>query len=211
MKIEKINKQVSYITTKRKNFINIDETNEIGDSIEIKCKKGEQLTVFVNSEIVYQSIPDNVLIYPKNIWELLSQTKNWEIEDNIDNGFSYKNFYFYNQYGEDITVLFNKNGSIAIRVDYLDIDNIKDYHSPKVIENSLLEEMKDIQKEILNICSDNDLSLEHSHYMETVDGVDCWKDILLEKDKKLNLDALNYIFLLLDKLNTIYQSIWTSC
>ena len=143
--------------------------------------------------------------YPKNIQKLMSEVKCWRLT-----GINNKDFYFFNKYKDEVLVIFNQGGNTSLRVDYIDINNIEEYFLPQAISKDKLGLMKEIEREINQVLTKNELSLVFSHHMESgTDGIDCWHDIVIKKNKEINMDILNYVFYLISRLNGICTSFYT--
>lgn len=187
------------IYTPQRHFVNVSENKKNGITIFVNEEKGEYIEVVVNGKKVYENYNEDILKRDKKLWPLLKSI-NWHTNSEQD-------IYFYNQYGRDILCLIEKDGNIRFRVDYIHIPNLKEVY-PEITDDEILEFNK-INRIINSICEENGYWFEFSHFMTNGFDYSCWNDIIVPKEESLNLDTLNYLFLLTNKvednINKIYN------
>lgn len=187
------------ISTKQGHSMYVESENEDSLIVAIKESNQSHLKVLLNGHTLYENYNEAIRKYNKKLWPLLKTIK-WEIGSNDD-------MYFYNQYGRDISIYVKENEDISFRLDYVHIPNVKESY-PKITDKEL-QELINIDEIIQNTCKENGYYFNFSHFMENTPDENCWSDVIIPKDKPLNLDVLNYLFYLGDKMekaiNTLYN------
>ena len=206
MKVISVNNQTIDVKSVDKT---IDEKNIPTTIIELYDSEETLVEVKVRGNQVYQNIDERVLKYPKKVWSYINHIIK---ENKLYKGDNFKhtkeNLLYYHA-GKEILLTFDDEENICATVDFLDIEQLKEYETDNLKEGYVINEdffnkVIKYRQLIFDICDENGWGFYKSHDSGCFVG-DIYSKIYIPFFSKFDEDAFNYVLRLAAKTYEMYN------